>query len=174
MDVCPISRLCASVHKSPVPLIPPRRSPCDPSHPLLLLGLVGEAQGLHALDLAYVYIIGGVLVPCVPHITCLTLRLPSRRPRRRGDGRRDLAGRYLFLTKTWKSIWVSRARERTEPEMLRVRDRLWNLYRFCAFALLFFSFCLSPSLSHTLPSTSHSLFDGGPFHRVYIDIYIYG
>lgn len=46
-----------------VPLrAPPYRPPPPPPalSPALLSGLVGEAQGLHALDLTYVYVIGGV------------------------------------------------------------------------------------------------------------------
>lgn len=109
----------------------------------------------------------------VPYIT-FTLTEASASRRRTTDGR-DLGrvARYLLLTKTWKSIWVSRARAHGTRNVACPRPTLESLSVLCAFALLFFSFCLP--LSHTLPSTSHSLFDGWALPscvRRYIYIYI--
>lgn len=106
------------------------KSPSGPPLPpaarsrALLSGLVGEAQGLHALDLTYVYVIGGVRAS---HYVLPLAHAGRRRTGVAATGNGSGSTSYLFLTKTWKSIWVSATRE-----MSRVRDRLWNYVEPCA------------------------------------------
>lgn len=83
------------------------------------------------------------------------------------------ASRYLSLTKTWKSIWVSRVL--LGPEKCRVytlRDRLWNLYRILYIRFFFFTL-FSPQKMDAFVDENMNWFEDKYYFIIYKRMYLY-